>query len=332
LQTSRLVAKNTFLLTLGLLAGRVLSVFVYKKMTPIIGPEGMGIWGVATDLSSIFLVVANFGLGTLVTREVTRRREMTLSILWASLRVRWLIGAGCYLLLLLYVYVTGFTSVARAAVLITAVAIFVEATSMACDSILQAHEKFQYQTYGQLVSALVYFGLAFWFLEAGHGLMGVIWANLLSRVARLAVMAPLMFAKTGPWRWPDKRLLSEGDSPPGFRWMLKLGLPLFLSTTFGILSFKVDVVMLMELVGEAATGIYVLGHRALDILMMGPNIFATAIFPALVRYGAGSLEDSARMGERALRYMMVAALPLTLLILLVAHPVIAVGMPRSDRS
>ena len=96
-----------------------------------------------------------------------------------------------------------YADLARTAALLTAIAIFIESTSMACDSILQAHEKVQYQSLGQIVSAVVYFVLGWIWLEAGYGLMGVIWANLVSRVVRLLVMAPLMFWKTGPWAWRD---------------------------------------------------------------------------------------------------------------------------------
>jgi O-antigen/teichoic acid export membrane protein len=298
LGSSRLIAKNAFLLTVGLLVGRVFAVFVLKKMTPILGPEGLGIWGFATDLTTILLTVANFGLGTLVTREIARARDMTLPILWSSLQVRWLIGAICYIFLLIYVRFSGTSELAQAAVLITGVAIFIEATSMACDAVLQAHDRVEYQAVGQFVSALVYFGLAFWWLDTGHGLMGVIWANLWSRAARLAVMVPLMLVKTGPWRWPDRETRDRRLAGVGFRWMLRLGLPLFMSTTFGILSYKVDVVMML------------------------PNIFATAFFPIMARYGLSGLEDTTRMGERALRYMMLGILPLTLFIALTAGPVI----------
>lgn len=316
--TTQNVAKNTFLLTIGLLSGRLLALFVIKKMAPILGPEGVGIWGFANDLTIILLVITNFGLGTLLTREVTKARGMTLPIFWAALRIRWLLGSICYLALIAYLYGKGYAPLTRAAVLVTGLALFVETTSMACDAVLQAHEKVQYQALGQLVSGVAYFGLAYWWLEAGYGVMGVVWANLASRLARLLVMAPLMLVKTGPWRWRGP----SDDSAPNLRWMLTLGLPLFLSTTFGIVSYKVDTVMLNHLLGEVVTGIYVLGHRALDYLLYLPNIFATALFPVLTRYTMQSSADARRLGERALLYMLVLMLPLTFLVMAVAGPVI----------
>lgn len=318
MQASRTIAKNTALLTIGVLAGRALGVLVIKRMTPILGNEGMGIWGTATDLVAILLVMANFGLGTLLTREITRRRAMTLPLMWSVLKLRWLMGAAGYLFLWGFTRVSGFDDLKTAAFLVTGLAIFFEATAMACDAVLQAHEKVVHQTTGQIVSAVAYFWMALYALDAGYGLMGIIWANAISRMVRLAVMVPLMLRSTGPWQRHDP----DGGPVPDMRHMVSLGFPLFLATTFGILYNKIDTVMLNSMLGDTVSSIYVLGHRALDIMIIVPGLFGTALFPALARYGQQSGADAQRLGERSLRYMMVAIMPLTLFLMFVAGPII----------
>ena len=320
---TRSIAKNTMLLTVGLLSGRALSIFIVQKMTDTLGDVGVGIWGGATDLTAILLVVSRFGLDTLLTREITRSPNLTLPLFWSALRIRWLMGAACYAFLLLFVQASGFGSAKTAAVLVTGLAIFIEATAMACDSVLQAHEKVQYQSLGQILSAVVYFCLAWWALDSGLGLMGVIWANVISKIVRLLIMAPLMFWKTGPWRWRDPEAETDGRPVPDMRWFLKLGFPLFLSTTFGIVYNKVDTVMLGNMLGDAVAGVYVLGHRALDLMIIVPNLFATALFPAMARYGFKSSEDALRLGERSLRFILASMFPLTLFLTFTAEPIIA---------
>ncbi len=154
---TRTVAKNTLLLTVGLLLGRALSVLLIRKMTPLLGTDGMGLWGAATDLTTILLVVTNYGLGSLLTREVTRRRGLTPSLLWATVRVRWLLATACYGFLIVFVKISGYGDLKTAAVLVTGVAVFIEATSMACDAVLQAHEKVQHQTVSQIKFLLISF-------------------------------------------------------------------------------------------------------------------------------------------------------------------------------
>ena len=325
MKASRFVAKNTMLLTMGLFVGRVMALFVFRKLAGEVAAAGTGVWGTSIDITSIVLVAANFGLGPLITREIIKAREMTLTIFWSALRLRLMIGLAGYVLLIGYVFVTGYDSLTRAAVLAMAIGVVLETTGMACDSVLQAHEKVEIQTYSQILSALVYFGLGWWWLEAGHGLMGVVWANVLSRVARLMLMVPLMLLRTGPWRRPT------AEVGPGLKAIALMGLPVFLSTTFGIISYKIDTVMLMDMLGKTAAGIYTMGHKALDVLLIAPNLFATAMFPSLMRYSAkamaegkaaGSSEDVERMGERALRYLQLGLLPLSLLCVVSSGPVI----------
>ncbi len=318
MSATRSVAKNTILLTIGLFSGRVLALFLRKKMTPILGTDGLGILVTAISINTIMLTVSRFGLGVLLTREITRAKVLTLPLFWATLRIRWLISAVSYLFIFGFVSVSGYEALPREAILIMTLGIFIESIGMACDSVLQAHEKVQYQTAGQIASALVYFVLGWLWLEAGYGVMGVIWANLASQVVRLAVMAPLMFANTGPWTWKDP----GGRPMPGLWDMAKLGFPLFLATTFGVIYTKIDIVMLERMVGESAAGIYGQGHQGFDVMLLLPGLIGTALFPAMARYGMQTTEDTVRLGERALRFMMIAILPLTLLITFTADPII----------
>ena len=71
---------------------------------------------------------------------------------------------------------------------------------------------------------------------------------------------------------------------------------------------------------DEAVGIYTHGHRALDYLAYLPGLFATALFPTLMRAAKdeGGLE---RVSERALRYLHLLVMPMTLLFALAAEPV-----------
>ncbi len=328
MRAARFVAKNTLLMSLGLFAGRILAFFIFRKLTGTAETVGMGVWGVAVDLSSMALAVANFGLVVLITREVVKDRANTWSILWAALRIRWLLSLLIYALLIAYVYATGYDGITRLVILVMALGVVLEATGMACDSVLQGHEKVEHQTTSQLVSAVVYFVLGWWWLEAGYGIVGVAWANVLSRLARLLVLVPLMVRHCGPWRRPV-----PGESV-GMMWMVKLGAPVFMATTFGIISYKIDTVMIMEMLGKLGAGIYTIGHRPLDLFLIIPNIFAMALFPSLQRYreqaADGVGEDVERMGERALRYLNLLIMPLTLFCILAAGPIIRIIAKSSD--
>jgi len=157
-----------------------------------------------------------------------------------------------------------------------------------------------------------------WWLQAGLGVMGVVWANVVSRVVRLLVMVPLMLTRTGPWvRRPPAAAHAPSATTRG---LARLGWPLFLSTAFGILYYKIDMPLLRAFRDETAVGVFGLGHRALDILAMAPGLFATALFPTMVRVAGDDRAAFERMSERALRYLHLLTLPMTLLFMLLAAP------------
>jgi O-antigen/teichoic acid export membrane protein len=90
---------------------------------------------------------------------------------------------------------------------------------------------------------------------------------------------------------------------------------------FGILYYKIDTPLIKSIMhSDEAVGIYTLGHRALDYLAYLPGLFATALFPTLLRAAKdeGGLE---RVSERALRYLHLIVMPVTLLFTLAAAPV-----------
>ena len=316
--STRTVARNTIFLTVGLMSGRLLSVFVFRKMSGTLGPEGVGVANLAIDVAAILLVVANYGLGNLITREIARERRMTLPIMWAALQIRLVLGLVCYVLLLGYVWASGFGALQREALLIMGLGILLEATAMSCDGVLQAHDMAESQMWGQLASAVAYFALAIWWLDAGFGVMGVIWANVASKVVRLIVMVPLMLLRTGPW---ERRPVGHAAVPAAhWRSLAALSWPVFLSTTFGILYVKLDTPLLRVFRDSSAVGVYTLGHRGLDVLAMVPAQFATALFPAMVRAAAVGRPEFERISERSLRFLHLIVLPLTLLCALAAAP------------
>jgi len=316
LGASRNIAKNTILLTVGLYSGRLLALFLRKKMTPILGPEGIGIWTFALSVVGIMQTISNFGLGNLLTREIAKARSMTLPLFWTTLKVRWLVAAVCYAFLLGFAQVSGWDPLDRTVVLLMGLAIFVEGTGLACDAVLQAHEKVQFQSLAQVASALFYFGLGWWWLDAGYGIVGLVWANLASRIIRLMVMVPLMLRHTGPWQRQG-----HGGSV-NMASLMRMGIPIFLATTFATIYSQIDSVMLKNMVGNEANGIYGQGRQALNILVMLPGLFGLAFFFSFSRYGQKSPADAARLGERALRFILVGIVPVTLLVMFVAEPII----------
>ncbi len=95
----------------------------------------------------------------------------------------------------------------------------------------------------------------------------------------------------------------------------------FLATAF----FRIDQVMIDPLRGargDAETGYYNVAYKFIDGLLILPSSFTLAIFPVMSRYAQDSKNALLRTTVLSLRWLVVIALPLSLLTTRYATPII----------
>jgi O-antigen/teichoic acid export membrane protein len=323
------VGKNSLLLSAGYLLGRLLAFLVFRHLTHLEGSAGAGIWGVAVEITAILIVVAGFGMDSLITREVIKTPENRRQLFLSSLRLRLVTGTISFLVLLLFLRFSGYDEATRQAVLIMSSGLFFETWAMAGDSVFQARERVQLQTLSQVAAALVYFTLAWIWLGQGHGVLGIVWASLASRVLRFLLVVLLV---TPLLRHREDE---SSGTPVPIRWLVAMAWPLFLSSAIGILAFKIDTLMVMAFLGKFETGVYTAGRRLLDLMILAPHLFAVAVFPSLQRCredGGSDLASLQRATRKAMGWVMLAAVPLAAGGILAAEPLIGLLISRTGFS
>lgn len=308
--------RNTVWLTAGTLLGRALAFLVFRHFTRLAAPEAVGVWGVAVELSSILVVAASFGLDNLLTREALRRPTACRALFFTSLRLRLLAGVVAFGGLLVFLALSGYDDLTRRAVLTMALGLFFEVCAMSGDSLFQARDRIPYQAATQVIASVLYFLLAWYWIDTGYGVMGIVAAHLLSRVLRLVLVgigvAPL--------------IPRNGQGGPGLQELARLAWPLFLAGILGILAFKIDTLVVMGVAGKASAGIYTAARRVLDLMALTPFLFTVAVYPALQRAHQRDPDSLAPLQEaapRALAWVLTAAVPLAAGGILAARPILA---------
>src|SRR3989338_11289201 len=70
------VTKNTFWLSFGEIAGRVLRLFIVVYAARVLGAAGWGAFSYLTSLAAILTVFSDVGLSSVVIREGTKRPDL----------------------------------------------------------------------------------------------------------------------------------------------------------------------------------------------------------------------------------------------------------------
>lgn len=305
--TAKRVAKNS-LLPMGLqLLNRVIDLAFAMLMLRILAPEMAGRFTFAIGLIGYFDILVRFGLGTLLTREVARDRThgnrylSTVGILRGFL---WLgslplmgLAVGVYALL------GQMSGDIALAIGLFAVGLIFSALADGFSSVLNAYEKMEYPAAVATLTAVTRVSLGALVLLAGWGFVGLagvsIVANIVSAVLLGVLMARHCFRPT-----------LEGNRKLG-RWMMGASFPLMLNLFLATAFFRIDVLLLKPLRGDAAVGYYGAAYKFIDGLNIFPSFFTMAVFPLMSRYAVSARDSLMRAYVLSLRLLLMIAIPIT---------------------
>ena len=301
---SALVAKPRFreaVANLGwLIADRamrlVFTVLVGFWVARYLGPSQFGALNYALVVVGFGLVLAEGGVDAVVRRELIRTPERTPSLLAAVWRLRLSLGAACYLLVAAWA-AWGRESSAEAGLLaIVGLLLFQPALAVA-DLWLQANLRARTSVLAQL-SALAVGAATRIALIVGHAPLWVFGAAAVGEAWLAAVVLTLWARRAGV------RLAGDQETGELVRKLARESWPLLLSGVAISVYMRIDIVMLRQMVGESAAGIYAAAVRISELGYFVPMALASSVLPALLQARA---RGEAAYGERFQRYLDLSA-------------------------
>lgn len=303
----RRVAKNSLTpMALSLLNKAIDFAFAMLRLR-ILAPEGEGRYAFAFNYIGYFEILTIFGLGTLLTREVAKNRGLANRYFnnTAALRVGlWLatlplIGGG----ILLYRRFGGLTADTATAIALFTVGLFLSDLADVVSAEFMAHEKMEYPAAIATVATVLKVSLGTVVLILGWGFVGLAAVSVLGNLFTLTVLFTLMRRHCFQPRLGtelDRRFQAE---------MLQTSFPLMINHLLATIFFRINILLLKPLRGDAVVGYYGAALKYIDGLNIIPSLFTIAIFPLMSRYAATARETLYRAYVLSLRLLLLLAFP-----------------------
>ncbi len=313
-QTARRVAKNTVVpLALQLLNKGVDMVFA-MLMLRLLGPGEAGKYAFAVYVAVLLEVVTNFGLNTLLTREVARNREDANGYLWNTtiLRLGLALAAAPVLGVFLLVYRPAPDT--TLAIIMLAVGLVPSSISAGLSAVFMAFEVMVIPAVVSTVTTLLKVGLGATVLLMGWGFVGLATAsiavNALTMTILLVLLSILFFRPHADTRVGlQRRLAFEAY-------------PLMINHLLATLFFKIDYFLLERLWGSTVIGWYSIAYKVVDAVGIIPPTFTMAIFPLLSRYANSSRESLLKAYMLSIKLLFSLGLFIALLSTGLAYPLV----------
>ncbi|MCC6804338.1 MAG: oligosaccharide flippase family protein [Anaerolineae bacterium] len=284
--TARL-SRNTLALIVSNVGGAVVLFFLSALIGRTLGTDGLGVYTVAVAWVFPLGLLVEFGLGTLMTREIAQDSSVTRAYMETVTRSRLLLGGAAMLLLIAAAPLLSSDPLVVAGLHISAPLVIIAPFYSGFTAVFRARGEMgviPYLTIGMLVAQLILTAAAF---LSGGGVIAALIVNTVTSAGQLV-------AAWAVYRW---KFFSPTSSPPvavgaGLRPALTLlpllrrAFPFALAAVFAALQIRLSVILLERLATTAEVGYFSAASRFAEAARTIPNAFFGALFPALALLAA----------------------------------------------
>lgn len=319
------MARNSLLPLVANIVGRAMSIVIAVVMARTLGAAGTGLYAVAVNLWLYASIIADFGLGTWLTREVARHPENARQHVGDALGLRLLLCALALPVLLLAALIAGYIEGGRAdpillaTVALLGVGLVPGAVSASGSALFNAKEEMTFPAGLQLVGAALTTAGGVVVLLLGFDLVALGWVSLVVNLITAAVFAIASAKRFFP--------LIATLHPARQRRMAGEAWPLLLNNLLNNVFFRFDVQVLQSK-GSVVVGYYASAYKVIDAAGAIPSSFVLALFPLLSRRAAeetgaeGAADGVGRVYRLALKLLLVLAWPAAIVVTYLAEDVI----------
>lgn len=319
-QLSHIVLRNSAFGMAAQLLIKLLSFAFTVLIVRRLGSAAFGQYTAVLAFGMSFAFLSDLGLSTYAVREVARLRDQPngsdqINALYSTmLRLRLSLTVIAAILLVGAGWLVGYSPAMIGALALGAIGLFTYSVQGTCEALLAGHERLDLAAGAKVVAQLTFVCLGTVALVLHSGYYGLIIANQIG----IALMTYVCWRAA---RSLGIRVVPIRSIP--WRALLRSSLPFgTIAFTLG-LSYKFDTILLSIFRSDAETGYYNAAYSLVFATVVLSNAINTALYPSLTRQ---SVADPSRLGaiyERALRYLLLAALPVALGGSLLADQIVA---------
>ncbi|HEY4499697.1 MAG TPA: flippase [Candidatus Paceibacterota bacterium] len=310
---SRLLAKNTFWLFSGQIIGRVLRAVLVIFAARILGPESWGAFSYGMGLIAFFLIFSDLGIGAIVTRESAKDQDVSHRYFATALIIKaFPLIIGVLLLIFGNRYLSNISEAQQLLPFISLVLIFDSLRNFGF-ALSRSFQKMEWEAFNEILTNIVIVLLGFLFLKIEPTSAYLTYAYIGGTAAGFMLTWWLFHSYF--------RNLFSSFTPALIKPILSASLPFAFASFLGAIMINTDLLMVGWLRSPEELGWYSAAQKPVQLLYVFASLFATSLFPLLSK----SVADTATFRsllEKALRIALLAAIPITLIGVIFAQPLI----------
>lgn len=300
------IAKNTLYLTLASIGQKVMAFVYFLFIARIMMPENTGAYFLALSITTTFFVIGDFGINSVVIREVAKkpadalrlaRRSFGLKIPLLIIAVSGAIISG---------YALGYEPEVQALIQLACVVMVLDSISAFFYILLRGFQILKYEAIGIFIGQIVTVSFGAFVLITNPSLVLLVVALILGSTFNAFFSASRIIPRVG---W--KVLVPVFERKASLQ-LLGTASAFALAAIFVKVYSYIDTVIISKLIGTAAVGIYSIAYKFTYAFQFLPLAFVAALYPGLSSLvGKGDHDGLKEMFQKGIWYMAIVGIPIT---------------------
>jgi O-antigen/teichoic acid export membrane protein len=294
---------------------RILPALLFIYIARKLGDEDFGKLTFAYSFAGICFIATDFGLGTILIKNVSRQKELTREYVGNILALKIVLSFICISVIGLFVLFTNYPADIITLLVIFGGVMFFKALIDFYCAIFNAHERMDIEAFLKGTNHIILFLSGIVVLAMGFGLFGL---------ANVFLVAYLISSIIGFYLvCVSIKKIRVCFDMKFWKYILRESLPIAITVIFTVIYFKIDVVMLSIMRGNnSEIGWYSAAMRIIELLGVMPALIVSALFPIVSGLHKESIDSLRKVYQTSFRYLIVIALPIAVGTLLLSEHLI----------
>ncbi len=280
------------------------STFILMLFLPrYLGPVEYGRLFLAGSIVGIFLIFIDFDGRTGIAKKISRNPEGASNFLVNAIGFRiifWIIaGIGLFI----FVLITNYHLHVKVLLLFFAIEMVWLGSRTVLHGIFQGFELMQYSSYSSIAEKVFVSIVGITALLLGANSVGI--GAIMVAGSLIGFFISVRFIKKLVHSIPKFSITGSFN-------LIKEGLPLFLWTIFGVIYYRVDIIMLSLMTPEKVVGWYGAAYKFYDVLNFLPSIFTISIFPILSKLWKKEDKSHSKITQKSIAFLFLAGIPISI--------------------
>lgn len=309
----RRIAYNVVISSAAKITGTVLALVGIGFITRYLGKEGFGDYSTVLAFFAFFSALADLGLYSISTREISRPESDELEILGNVFSMRLLFSVAIALLAPLFVILFPYSSAVKSGIMIAAMAYVFSSSYSVLIGLFQKRLAMDKVAVGELLGRIFQVVIIILVVRKNIGflaIVGTLFVNML--VSFLVIFAwsrkYLAFSLKFNWKvW--KKFLAQSY-------------PVGISAIITFAYFKLDTIFLSIMKTNAEVGIYNAAYKVLENISFFPAMLVGLVMPIMSRYIFHDQNKFIQVADKTFKVFLILTVPLVIGILFLAKDII----------